>query len=82
VFDGIVKQIRTIEGKQIVLVQHGTFYTVYANLGQIKVQIGQNVNTNTIIGQVSADELTQQSILHFEMWLQRNAVNPLDWLVK
>ncbi len=82
VFQGIVKQVRTIEGKQLVLVQHGNFYTVYANLGQISVKNGQTLKTSDKIGLIATDPVSQQAILHFEIWLQRNAVNPLDWLAK
>lgn len=82
VFSGTVKQVRAIEGKQLVLIQHGNFYTVYANLGQIAVRNGQAIKTGDKIGQIATDALTQQAILHFEVWLQRNPINPLDWLAK
>lgn len=82
VFNGMVKQVRAIEGKQLVLVQHGNFYTVYANLGQIAVRNGQILKTGDKIGQLAVDALSKQAILHFEVWLQRNPINPLDWLAK
>jgi murein hydrolase activator len=79
VFYGKVVGTQYIPGNQnMVLVQHGNFYTVYANMDEVIVKRGDIVTTNQIIGKASAEKPE----IHFEVWQDKTLLNPVNWLVK
>ena len=63
--------------KRSVLVKHGDFFTVYANLESVFVERGDIVKTLQSIGSVNNSSSAE---LHFEIWRQKVRLNPLDWL--
>lgn len=81
VFSGIVEGAVKIPGsvKYMVVVSHGNYFTVYANLDQVAVRKGNNVSTQEIIGRVSEDE-NGDSEIHFEIWKGKTKLNPESWL--
>lgn len=74
VFDGEVSAIFCPDGyNNVVLVRHGQYLTVYANLGTLAVRTGDKVKAGQSLGTVYVDQSDNgRSILHFEI---RNAVN-------
>ena len=81
VYKGVVKAIFPIPGlDKVVLVSHGEYYTVYARLSSVKVQIGDPVETGKVLGVLGAHPDTGEGRLHFEVWKQRLFQNPLPWL--
>lgn len=74
VFDGEVSAIFCPDGyNNVVLVRHGHYLTVYANLGTLAVRTGDKVKTGQKLGTVYVDAAdNNRSILHFEI---RNAAN-------
>jgi len=74
VFDGEVSAIICPDGyNNVVLVRHGQYLTVYANLGTLSVRTGDKVKTGQSLGTVYIDTAdNDRSILHFEI---RNAGN-------
>ena len=62
-----------------VLVKHGGYYTVYANLGSISCTQGQQVSPESVIGRVglNPERITE---LHFEVWKGTNKLNPESWI--
>ncbi len=89
VFDGEVSAIFCPDGyNNVVVVRHGNYVTVYANLGSLSVRKGDRVSRGQKLGTVYVDPYdSNQSILHFEI---RNATsvsdnkkeNPEQWLRK
>lgn len=87
VFDGEVSAIFCPDGyNNVVLVRHGSYLTVYANLGSLSVRTGQKVKRGQQLGTVYVDTADgNRSVLHFEI---RNAradgsvtkENPEVWL--
>lgn len=69
VFDGEVSAIICPDGyNNVVLVRHGQYLTVYANLGTLAVRKGDKVKTGQTLGTVYADTSDNgRSILHFEI---------------
>ena len=80
VFEGVVSAIIEVPGMQTtVLVKHGAYYTVYANLGSVSCSQGEKVTPTSVIGQVglNANNVTE---LHFEVWKGTNKLNPQSWI--
>jgi septal ring factor EnvC (AmiA/AmiB activator) len=83
VFDGIVKKIAIVPGdfKYVVIVQHGTYYTVYAKLKSVNVKMGQQVRKEDVIGEVNTD-LDGLSEVQFQVWKNTEKLDPELWLAK
>lgn len=82
VFDGKVKYVDWVRGYgNIVIIQHDKYYyTLYANLDKVFVNIGQDVLQKEQIGQINITTGKNNSTLYFEIRKQNEAVNPLLWL--
>lgn len=64
--------------RNMVLVRHGDYYTVYSNLESVNVSSGTTLSTGQTIGNIS----TQAGELHFELWRQKERLNPERWISK
>ncbi len=83
VFKGEVLAVEGITGRGLtILLKHGDYYTVYANLDQVLIQAGETVGTLQPIGIAGPDETNSFSKLHFELWKGKKAQNPVRWLKK
>lgn len=84
VFAGKVSAIFRQPGfNNIVMVRHGSYITIYANLSSINVKKGDVVEANQTIGQIYSDpDDNHRSILHFEIRKEREKLNPELWLKK
>ncbi len=83
VFDGEVTKVFAITGANYtVLIRHGQYLSVYQNVVKVRVKSGDKVLTKETIGDAFTDEAHQVSMIHFEVWQERNFLNPEDWLSK
>lgn len=82
VCDGEVSAVFRPDGyNNVVVVRHGRFMTVYANLGSLAVSSGQKIKAGQAIGTVYADPNDNgRSVLHFEVRHGRQKENPELWL--
>lgn len=81
VFEGKVVSKQFIPGYQnMLIIQHGEYYTVYSNLGEVFVKKGDQVGTMENIGTVAIDRKTNVSEVHFEVWRDKARLNPEDWV--
>lgn len=81
VFDGEVKGVVSMPGAgQFVLIRHGEFLTVYANMKDVYVKVGDMVKTKQNIGSIVLDEDDNKTVMHFEVWRGTTKLNPEDWL--
>jgi hypothetical protein len=55
VFDGTVSSVTTIDDIQVVIIQHGRYFTTYSNLDGASVAKGQQIKTGQAIGRVAAN---------------------------
>ncbi|MBP8240713.1 MAG: peptidoglycan DD-metalloendopeptidase family protein [Saprospiraceae bacterium] len=75
VHTGKVVGVQFIPGYQnMVIVQHGAYYTVYSNLESLSVSKGDEVAAGQAIGKLGSDDL------HFEVWREKQRLNPAGWL--
>lgn len=88
--DAIVQKVHDAGmGYSYIMLNHGgRQVTVYGHISSILVRQGQQVPRGTVIGlsggaprTPGAGWMTTGSHLHFEVWLNGSAVNPLDYLV-
>ena len=81
VFEGKVVSKQFIPGYQnMLIIQHGDFYTVYSNLGEVFVKKEDSVGTMENIGTVAMDRKTNVSEVHFEVWKDKTRLNPENWV--
>jgi len=67
----------------IVIVSHyGGYYTVYTHLGEILVDLLDDVEPGQVIGNVGESGSLKGPILHFEVWKGTTKLNPENWLAK
>lgn len=80
VFKGKVSTVTAMDGANVVIISHGTYLTVYSNLGTVYVKAGDNVNTKQVIGTMKAEPNDSKSELHFEIRRERTPLNPVQWI--
>lgn len=82
VYKGKVSGVYLLPGyNTVVIVNHGNYYTVYGNISQPKVKTGDNVEAGTSIGTLAAaDDDSDGASIHFEVWKNREKLNPQEWL--
>jgi len=82
VFSGVVSRVFVIPGYgTAVILRHGNYLTVYANLNSISVSTGSRVSTGQGIGSVGASpDGSSGRLLHFQLWHERTKLNPLAWI--
>lgn len=80
VASGKVAKITWIRGfGNTIIINHGDYYyTVYGHIEEIGVSEGQLVKAGTVIGWTSSGWETAP--LHFEIWQERETLDPLEWL--
>lgn len=79
IFDGVVSKVVYVENMQVVILQHGKYFSSYSNLSSVSVQPGQSVKTGQILGKAAANEEGIGSI-DLLMDSERGEINPEGWL--
>lgn len=83
IFEGKVLAIQVFpDKKKAVLVQHGQYISVYKNLDNVTVNIGDMVKTKQEIGKIHTDKSTGKTILAFVLFKEVQRQNPEDWVYK
>ncbi len=81
VFDGKVVAIQTVAGfNQTILLNHGSYYTVYANVDNVAVSTGEQVKRGQTLAYASSSD--DGASIHFELWNGKTLQNPSLWLRK
>lgn len=84
VFDGVVTQRFAIPGNNnAIIIRHGNYRTVYANLTSIYVNVGDHVSPRQRIGKIFVDdENGGKTELYMMLWLDKTLLNPESWLAR
>ena len=79
---GLVVKVVQITGiNYSVLVKHGQYYTLYANLQSVNVAEGNTVSSRTNLGEVGSDfQDDNLYYLKFQVWYRNRKLDPLNWL--
>ncbi|WP_299820009.1 peptidoglycan DD-metalloendopeptidase family protein [uncultured Pontibacter sp.] len=82
IFEGKVLTVASVPGmNNIVMVQHGEYFTVYAKLKSVNVTTGQTVKIKDIIGTIYTDT-DGTTELQFQVWKNSDNMNPELWLLR
>lgn len=82
VCQGIVKAVAFVPGMHhVVIVQHGTYHSVYAHLKTVAVDAHQRVDLKTVLGTVYTD-LEGVAEVELQLWQGAQKLNPAHWLSK
>ncbi len=81
VFDGVVTRVMEVSNfNKVVIIRHGDYLTVYSNLSNVRVKPGDLLKTRQDIGAIYTDLTSNKTELHFELWLGKMILDPLQWL--
>ncbi|MDE5686254.1 MAG: peptidoglycan DD-metalloendopeptidase family protein [Paramuribaculum sp.] len=82
IFEGTVSGVFAQDGfNKVVMVRHGCYISIYANLASINVKVGDHVKANQDLGIISVDQQQgNRPVLHFELRKERTRLNPLQWV--
>ncbi|TPE43830.1 murein hydrolase activator EnvC family protein [Pontibacter mangrovi] len=81
IFEGKVLTVASVPGmNNIVMVQHGEYFTVYAKLKTVSVKPGQTVKLKDTIGTVYTDS-DGTTELQFQIWKNSTNMNPEGWIM-
>lgn len=79
--DGEVRGIMQISGyKNVILVSHGEFYSLYGNLVGIMVGKGDQVNRSTTLGKAALHSEFEEFTVHLELWHGKDKQDPKNWI--
>lgn len=71
--EGEVTSVFNIPGNEmVVMIKHGSYRTVYGTLDNLKIEVGDWVTKDMIIGEVAA---TESGRMVFEIWKTSNNIN-------
>ena len=81
VFEGKVVGLTFVPGyNNMLIIQHGDYYSVYSNLDEVFVKKGDKVDDKQALGKLSVNSKSNVSELHFEIWREKTRLNPADWV--
>ena len=66
---------------EVIMIRHGSYISIYANIKSITVKKGDSVKAGTILGDIYADpDDNNRAIMHFEIRKAREKLNPELWV--
>ena len=82
VFNGKVSSVLAMpNGVKVVMIRHGAYISVYANLSEVYVQKGEEVTTKSQIGLVFTSKQEGSTVIDFQLWKGSQKLNPQLWLM-
>ena len=82
VYEGTVSAVVSIPGAhKAVIMRHGEFLSVYSNLEDVTVKMGDKVTVKQELGVVVTSREDGKTVLHFEIWKGATKLNPAKWIV-
>lgn len=75
----VSRVVASADGSKTVIVKHGDYFTIYANLASTMVSANQQVSAGSSMGVVGAD-FDGTYTLDFQIWNGSSPVDPLGWV--
>ncbi|TSA35363.1 MAG: hypothetical protein D4R64_09840 [Porphyromonadaceae bacterium] len=83
VFGGKVSSIMSLAGGNLaVLIKHGEYFSVYVNISDLKVKVGDNVKIKQEIGRATHNGKEGNPEFNFQIWKGQDNQDPEKWLSK
>lgn len=83
IFDGEVRHVVNLPGQHnAVIIRHGEYLSIYTNLENVFVSVGEKVCTRQQIGKIYTDKSENRTVVHIEIWKGSTTLNPVLWLSK
>ena len=79
IFDGTVSSVVYEDEMQVVIIQHGKYFSAYSNLNNVSVQKGQFVKMGQVIGK-AASNLDGVGAVDFYINDEKSKFDPEKWL--
>ena len=79
VFDGVVSRVFHYGGRNIVMLRHGSYISVYSGLSSVSVSEGQKVSTRTPLGTIGTNS-EGYYVLQFQLRKESAHLNPEAWV--
>lgn len=81
VFKGVVTDLFEMEGTWAITIQHGNYFTVYANLSSVNVSQYETIASGTIIGNAASNK-DGYAELEFLIMKKNKNIDPEPWIRK
>mgnify|MGYP005842583137 CR=1 FL=1 len=75
----VLADVLNIRGNTVVIEHGAGVYTLYAHLASLSVTLGQSVTVGQVIGTSGATGRVTGPHLHWELWVNGVAVDPIEW---
>lgn len=83
IFDGEVTSVAVSPtGGKLVIIRHGEYLSVYTNLSDVQVKVGEKVKLKQPIGTVMMDEDETKAAMNFQIWKGQKTMDPSGWLYR
>ena len=79
VAEGEITKIILSDATKTIMVKHGEYFTVYSNLNNAYVKVGQRIASGTVLGDIAPDLEGGHSFI-FHIYKGVSPVDPLPWL--
>ena len=80
IYEGTVASCFSTSEEWTIIIQHGQYRSVYMNLANVSVKVGQKVSTRQQLGTLKTEPDGKRSELRFWIYQNASAVNPERWL--
>lgn len=81
IFDGVVIDLFQIDENWGVIIQHGSYFTVYGNLSSVNVAENDKIDSKTIIGK-AANNKDGNAEIEFLLMVNDKNIDPGPWIKK
>ncbi len=83
IFDGTVTNILPLSGNNsAIMIKHGEYITVYVNIKEVMVNVGQKVKSKQEIGVIYTNPDDNRTTLELQIWKGTALQNPIYWITK
>jgi septal ring factor EnvC (AmiA/AmiB activator) len=79
VFEGQVLSVFNVEGNRSVMVRHGEYFTVYANLSSVNVSKNQKITGGQVLG-IADNASDGNGEIEFILMKERTNIDPEKWI--
>lgn len=79
IFEGEVVKVFFFQGlNSSIMVRHGNYISVYSNLTDVTVKVGDSIKTGQKLGSMTKSD--GDLVFHFELWKETTPLDPEQWI--